>query len=501
MNDLSALLGKLTEIAGKLDGSGLDEAALAALRRLLKDVAQVADRAVSCVLELLRWCAAVWEAEFTDAHLTRTDRALGMLQSEAWWKEQGVCRPLRRPRERFQNAQSPLKAIVDGLPWRELWDPVLEFVRHGEANLARLVAAQLHSLSEQVRQARQANADRKEVAREFKTVAQTVDRQLRSAAENLREQIAEVHGGSDAEQLAQSVAVVAVHGVGDQIRNQTAEVVAKLLLAQNRGATDASGAQYTPFQENRLQIGVRPAFSDDIVAPEDPSARLTRQLLQGYDGKQEESTGYDTVRLEGARLDDHDPPRRRTRIHVYEMYWADLSRFGSGVISFFGELFQLLFHLGNLGRQTAQFAEENPRVAHKRHWWLIRWIQILAVWVLAVPLAVLNLYEVALALLMLPASLGGEAARIVAVGGLIGLVAVGIGFLLFRFHPAALPRLRVGIWAVGLLLGVGAGLFLGPKIDCYRLLAFEWAAIACGLLYTLLRTYTTFRNNRRPSPV
>ncbi len=62
---------------------------------------------------------------------------------------------------------------------------------------------------------------------------------------------------------------------------------------------------------------------------------------------------FETVRVETCRLDGGEPT---CDVHVYEMYWADLSRLGTGPVAVFGEVFQILFHLCTLSRHTADAA-------------------------------------------------------------------------------------------------------------------------------------------------
>jgi hypothetical protein len=76
--------------------------------------------------------------------------------------------------------------------------------------------------------------------------------------------------------------------------------------------------------------------------------------------------------------------------HIYEMYWADLSRPKNTILSFFQALYQLLFHLGSLSRlaiSTGSDAEENRK---RKVWRWLDWTQLWTVRLLTLPIPVLN---------------------------------------------------------------------------------------------------------------
>lgn len=175
----------------------------------------------------------------------------------------------------------------------------------------------------------------------------------------------------------QRVAVIAVHGVGDHPPRASAREIADLLSNLSRSVPGA--AVYTPFTEVNKRIGIHPvnlgaSFPDEIDekrtwGPMDAIARAVRmgfklsaadnnlnsldhlftkgQLLK-YNAHEEPD--YPMLREEGKRLPSpNDPPGTPEKIvHIYEMYWADLSRLGNAVTRIFGELYQLLFHLGSV---------------------------------------------------------------------------------------------------------------------------------------------------------
>ena len=173
-----------------------------------------------------------------------------------------------------------------------------------------------------------------------------------------------------------TIALVAVHGVGDHQPGAAARAVADLLL-RLRGS---AGSRYSSFVERSVRIPTKPARVNPRSAPnvapdlrrsifaeqhaflrtqlqyggaaardreeDSPDHQLMRAQLAEY-----RSTGepYDTVRLEGERLTeaaDAGGEDVQARLHVYEVRWADLSRLKSGALRFFAELYQLCFQIG-----------------------------------------------------------------------------------------------------------------------------------------------------------
>src|SRR6185312_10744510 len=100
----------------------------------------------------------------------------------------------------------------------------------------------------------------------------------------------------------------------------------------------------------RTQQARRSSRRDDRSA-DLPEHQFMRAQLERY-----ESSGqpYDTVRLTGERRSASGDPA--ADVHVYEMFWADMSQIGADGVKFFGALYQLLFHLAHLGRVAVDHA-------------------------------------------------------------------------------------------------------------------------------------------------
>lgn len=325
------------------------------------------------------------------------------------------------------------------------------------------------------------------------------------------------------------IAIVAVHGVADQKPRESADAISALLLGLRRSRDQLS--RYTSFKEVPLQIPQRailPARGDgsaaaaDDAPPDDeraphvrrqldeanqsrvsrPSESSTvdfdfmRSLLEEYDGS-DDGGAYDTVRREGKALDAAGD--RAADVHVYEMYWADLSRLGGGVIRLFGELYQFLFHLSDLGRQVIDFAYvENAG----RRWWL--WYHRLQTWanrLLTMLVPVLNLLLLAVLLSVVPGRLSPDAQPWVAYAVLALGSAAGAMLVLARRSVKRYVVWLLAPFAAALLV-TGAGMWIFGIDQAGRwnrwgtnhLLLLEWCVLAVTGLTWLIDAY----ERRRP---
>ena len=200
-----------------------------------------------------------------------------------------------------------------------------------------------------------------------------------------------------AKKTVPTIAVIAVHGVGNQAQFETAREIGDLLQELNVIEAGVKRPAYYPFREQQLRITVRPtivrdrdqngahksgargpfaAYVDQMVAkkgeraePDSLSFEFMREQLRYYHGERPEDT-YETIRLEGRRSAQDNVGDRD--VHVYELHWTDLSRIKNRLWSIFGEMYQLMFHFSTLGSQTvAAAASMHPNSAAWQH--LRRW--------------------------------------------------------------------------------------------------------------------------------
>lgn len=179
------------------------------------------------------------------------------------------------------------------------------------------------------------------------------------------------------------VAIIGVHGVARHEPGDTANAMAELLLSLpsfNPEHADTPFEKRKPrefdyFDSKGIQISLQPVCIEKRVEAErnqvipgpfrlqegsykfalhlskelevgKQRGEIGRQwsikLLQDYYGAAD-GNKYATTRLDGRRADS-------TEAHIYEMFWADLARPTSSVVSFFLAVFQLILHLPSLSR-------------------------------------------------------------------------------------------------------------------------------------------------------
>jgi hypothetical protein len=259
------------------------------------------------------------------------------------------------------------------------------------------------------------------------------------------------------------VAVIAVHGVADQQPGETARAVVDLLVSSAPDGTCYTSASSeeltlrvaplppqdaaqphaahadaaTPKGEDRplMKSLAQSARSDflrqgwaaspplagaaqadaraaagpaDIAAPptqQDRGIALTNYLLAKHVRNGASPENYDTTRItlqrHGVGPDDLEGSEddTATRVDVYEMYWADLSRLSGSMPRIVSELFTLVFRLSKLGRETVdEMAGQLARARvpgarwarlHGRAWGAVSWLQMGLDWLFVNGLALL----------------------------------------------------------------------------------------------------------------
>ena len=350
-----------------------------------------------------------------------------------------------------------------------------------------------------------------------------------------------------------SIAVVAVHGVGEHERGASARSIADLLLRLRYGDADA---QYTSFRENALRIPTRPVvvapqpattkrnalfdelshyLRDVLASPEPalvetmpsrtelppappldaatgrPSARSSggrwgryapeydfmRGQLEGYC-----STGdpYDTLRLEGHPLSPssrNEPAHPTAVVHIYEMYWSDLSRLGTSLLSIFGELYQLLFHVAHLSRQAVEHALVEHKDERRWQWYasLTQWaVRLLTVFV---PVSWLTMLTTVLGILVLAVPADRKPLVVAIIAGL------AVSGTVWRMAYRGATRFGFTLWPLIPLSGsvIGFALWWWTRAEwndhhpahADRLMLFAWMSIAGILLLFTYRGYQKLR--------
>jgi hypothetical protein len=173
------------------------------------------------------------------------------------------------------------------------------------------------------------------------------------------------------------------------------------------------------------------------------------------------SESFASQRVDMIRYRDGEPT---TRLAVYEMYWADLSRLSGALPRIIAELFTIVFRMSKLGRATIEEACASSHLqkpgpswwpgSFRPAWRTVRLMQRLLDWIfvnfIALAFAQLLMLEILIAAWGAVVELGESRAALldkVAVAALVGLALLYIGY---RISPKKLwwPLLATTIAAV-----------------------------------------------------
>jgi len=349
------------------------------------------------------------------------------------------------------------------------------------------------------------------------------------------------------------IAVVAIHGVGDHQPCEMASAVSNLLEDLKDGPQQP---RYRTFVERKIRMNVAPvkvqshAFSgaaqihkgtpvtesqtwgpldalykSDLTIQRSGQAQtlsLDHLFMEGqlaeYKGGGPAET-YEALCVEGKRKanapigrEESDAPQRgasEREVHVYDMFWSDLSGINTAGLKIFGELYQILFHLGSVGVNNVKAAaiffkntEAEPA------WARFDKMQNKAAAMLAWPIPFLNLIILALALGLFADSallkLTGleefTTTMLVAFAGITGL----IGYRLWRKGNLAIYRRPVVAFlllaSIAALSAIGADKFWQTFSDPFVREIVEsvatflvWLAAGAGL-WAVINVY----DKRRP---
>jgi hypothetical protein len=334
---------------------------------------------------------------------------------------------------------------------------------------------------------------------------------------------------------SKKVAIIVVHGVSDQKPYDSARSIANLLLQTNKEQPPPPTKEkeppeeprYSAWHEQLIGIPVRRIPLCEPLQHKVGSKGLLRQLfdlleldergkrIRRYIDSKDTSTAnqnieesieekahaftcdffdsdsdspkkdlkarfYETICIKACRDDQHE-------VHLYEMYWADLSRVGRGFFQVFSEFYQILFHLSALGRHTLDMAAlEHPEKFQWRcyaslHGWAGR--------ILSIPIPLLNLFLVVAALLNLVGNIPDSYSSSVASVILSLLVILLLGFVFWK-NAMKLPL----PWLI--LLGIVALAIIRSswcKEFSYKLLAFEWLLLLSFLTKIVIQKYSEYR--------
>src|SRR5229473_7684292 len=189
------------------------------------------------------------------------------------------------------------------------------------------------------------------------------------------------------------------------------------------------------------------------------------------------------------------PAQPEKEVHIYECYWADLSRPKNTILSFFQGLYQMLFHLGSLSRLAISTGADAAENRDRKVWAWLDKTQCWAVRVLTLPIPILNLILLIALFGALP-HLVAEAqwARGAAVvsAALLGLLACAI---VSRWMPAT--RWPLTWAAIPLVFAAGfasVAWLVAWRMSPWSLLAVEGWVLGAGIVYLSVSSYDEVRD-------
>ena len=242
------------------------------------------------------------------------------------------------------------------------------------------------------------------------------------------------------------VAVVAVHGIADQRAGQTVRELARLLCHGGAGepryvqaemhevlvpvtklepggaASPAATRDVRDGETSRQRPGTPSGFYQTQRAagsPRDLGLALNDYLL-GRLELAERETLYESTRISLRRRPNDRP------VDIFELYWADLSRLGTGGWRALSALYQLFFHLSTLAADVVD--QVSLSVGGGASWRLLQRMHAWLAWLMKGPAALLQVSMLLLVLfglmgLVSPDQLGNLLAAVFAAGA-VGLTAL-----------------------------------------------------------------------------
>jgi hypothetical protein len=355
--------------------------------------------------------------------------------------------------------------------------------------------------------------------------------------------------GAPKVERVKKIAVIAVHGISDQKPFESARAIANLLLTQ----TDPNQSTYTPFNERFIRIKVAPVktqakiniqdfsgWNESVLMalaklrpkalanfcfklwqsadergpymrrlltgrpldPEDPVCKPDYLFMRDQIEAYKHSSIYDSICLEGrcTTIDPYTNVKTKVQVDIYEMYWADLSRLGSGFVRIFGELYQLLFHLGSLGCQSVDLMRAEHQVISKEQkfgngfniWAWYSSTQAMTGRILSLFLPILNLSLLVVALMSLPGNIPESSTGLVAAISTGLLLTIFVGYRFLHRNKTDLLSWLLLPFCLGFLIALGVEAFVagafntGIELGVYRWLTLEWVALLSAIIWVIL---------------
>lgn len=320
-----------------------------------------------------------------------------------------------------------------------------------------------------------------------------------------------------------NIAVIAIHGVGDHEAFDSGRAVSSL-LANVRDS--AHLPVYSDFRENLVRLNVRKtatlgrterlaqkvtwgpmdAIANEIALtprglPQAGVRSLSHLFLDGQLARAKDESSdapYPLLRLDAVRQQGES----KCNVSVFDMHWSDLSGVGTAFTRIFYELYQLLFHLTSVGSHNIQAA-----ITHLGRggitpfgWKAFEWLYFKASQTLVWPIALFNLFMLALVIPITGASLmytqtTGEQAVAIVVGLATAILCVSVTLLLLKRPPVHLGPLSGTLVAILGIAGALYALARNVSIEISTIaLAVILILVSAGLVVYVVQQYA----RRRP---
>lgn len=255
------------------------------------------------------------------------------------------------------------------------------------------------------------------------------------------------------------VAVLVVHGVNAKTPDKE--------FSNLNGVTDlltnhdftSGGISYSVPEYTAVQVKIGDVPRGQKTSNGDRGTEYTGELLERFS---QEPYYYKTQRRETTRRNlDRTNAGEDIDVHLYEMFWADLSRpVALSGLQTIVALFELLFNVCSLGRKSLRAAQAENRSTFT--WPVLSVVQVSIEWITTLGIPLANAWFLGAALIYFPLTLN-DAQRDAMIPALIGLLGIGLtmwGFYYFsRSHFRWFPTVVFGL--LGGLLVFGFAWYIG----------------------------------------
>ena len=226
--------------------------------------------------------------------------------------------------------------------------------------------------------------------------------------------------------------------------------------------------------------------------------QYTRDQLADYSPREADlnygtsDSVYETIQLSGTRGPSSESGNENPacEVHLYEMYWADLSRVSSAALRVLVDFYQLLAYLCSMGRKSLDFAR--AAFPYSVWWKPFSFFQLNAERALTLAVPALNLCLLGLLALLLPYQVIQNANHKVAIAVLVLSALAAATAVTYLLAGKASGRRWPWLLLFPLAAGALGAYWLIPIKDgygLYSILAFGWWLLMAALIWWAMKAY------------